>query len=105
MAYDGAFIDEYLDYFSNIQLLFNFVYLSIWAVIIFFASRFFKKIISENVINTGVRYKLKKTVAFLSYILLIIISIIIFKKDIGNIAVAMGVIGGWYCICFAGGYC
>jgi len=94
MAYDGAFIDEYLDYFSNSQLLFNFVYLSIWAVIIFFASRFFKKIISENVINTSVRYKLKKTVAFLSYILLIIISIIIFKKDIGNIAVAMGVIGG-----------
>jgi len=60
-------------------------------LILFFLLR---KIITQKVQDKSVRYKLQKWIAFVSYSILILMLLSIFKKDMGNFAVFFGIIGG-----------
>lgn len=53
-----------------------------------------KKQINSHIHENTTRYKLRKTITLVSYIVFVIIGIAIFKESLGNFAVAIGVIAG-----------
>jgi small-conductance mechanosensitive channel len=91
----------------------------IGLLIIIAASRLIKKSITHYVKGVDTRYRLRKFINFISYLIIILVLTIIFSDQLGNLTVAMGVAGagvafalqeviasfaGWFAITFAGFY-
>lgn len=79
---------------SSHQVATKFAYLFIWTAAIFFSSKFLRRVVSEKAKDVSVRYKMRKGISFFSYILFVIVLVAVFKEDMSNFAITMGVIGG-----------
>ena len=88
-------------------------------LIVIVVSRFIKTSITKYVKGVDTRYRLRKFITFVSYVLVVLLLTIIFSDRLGNLTVAMGVAGagiafslqeviasfaGWFAITFAGFY-
>lgn len=88
-------------------------------VIIFIIARLIIASVVKYVKGVDTRYRLRKSISFLSYIVAILLLTVIFSDRLGNLTVAMGVAGagvafalqeviasfaGWFAITFAGFY-
>ena len=110
---------EYLIQWINQPIIYKFITAIASLLIVFVVSRFIKASITQYVKNTDTRYRLRKFITFVSYVLVILLLTIIFSDRLGNLTVAMGVAGagvafalqeviasfaGWFAITFAGFY-
>ncbi|MEZ5344628.1 MAG: mechanosensitive ion channel family protein [Pyrinomonadaceae bacterium] len=87
--------------------------------VVILVAKLVKGSITRYVKTVDTRYKLRKFVSFLSYIVIVLLLTIVFSDRLGNLTVAMGVAGagvafalqeviasfaGWFAIIFAGFY-
>jgi small-conductance mechanosensitive channel len=63
------------------------------AIFIFLLSHYLKKIISRRVSNTDHKYRSRKAISVLSYILLVSIVLFVYSDKLGNIGIALGIAG------------
>ncbi len=97
-------------------LIQKFIILILGVFLIIIISRVIKHTIRKHVKVSGSRYRGRKLISFLSYILIILLAAIIFSDQLGGITVALGVAGagiafalqeviisvaGWFAISFA----
>lgn len=97
----------------------KFVSAAIVLIIIFSIAKIAKGSITRYVKTSDTRYRLRKFITFLSYIVVILILSIIFSDRLGGLTVALGVAGagvafalqeviasfaGWFAVTFAGFY-
>ncbi len=97
----------------------KFVSAAIAIVIIFIIARIGKGSITRYVKQSDTRYKLRKFITFISYIVIILVLSLVFSDRLGGLTVALGVAGagvafalkeviasfaGWFAITFAGFY-
>lgn len=61
--------------------------------LILLASYFIKKGLNKTLKDTDNKYRARKAVNFLAYLLLVVVLLIVFSDKLGNIGVAMGVAG------------
>ena len=87
-------LGDFYSIITSSQSVLNLLYIGVALLFIFFISKFLRRTIAEHTENINTRYKLRKSVSFLSYAFFVVIIIFVFKKDIDNFAIAMGVIGG-----------
>lgn len=88
-------------------------------IVVLVTARLIKNSITRYVGNRDTRYRLRKFITFISYILVVLLLTLIFSDRLGNLTVAMGVAGagvafalqeviasfaGWFAITFAGFY-
>ena len=72
----------------------NLIVLIIAFVVIAFILSVIKREINLKIPDSTTRYKMRKAITLIAYMIFAIIGISTFKENIGNFAVALGVIGG-----------
>lgn len=97
----------------------KFLTAAIILVLVLIVARFAKGSITRYVKTSDTRYRLRKFITFVSYLLIILVVSIIFSDRLGGLTVALGVAGagvafalqeviasfaGWFAVTFAGFY-
>jgi small-conductance mechanosensitive channel len=97
----------------------RFVGLLLGIIIVLILARFFKNSLASRIRDTGIRYHVRKFITYLSYILILLITTLVFSDRLSSLTVALGVAGagitfalqeviislaGWFAISFAGFY-
>lgn len=94
MAWDKDFINN-VSVFINSNYMISKVIIVVFAFLIISSIVFFLKSRINTIVKESTsRYKIRKAVSLVSYIILIIFTIATFKEDMSGFAVAIGVIGG-----------
>lgn len=112
-------MEETLKSWASDPTVGKFVAAGVTLVIILFVARIAKGSITRYVKTSDTRYRLRKFVTFLSYLVVILLISIIFSDRLGGLTVALGVAGagvafalqeviasfaGWFAVTFAGFY-
>lgn len=82
----------YNEIISN-PIIRNTTYLIIGIVIILVIAGFTRRQVSRHVSDTQNRYRTRKFISFISYILIILLTTVIFSNKLGGLTVALGVAG------------
>lgn len=69
------------------------VFVLLGLVVVFLISSFIKKGVNKSVTDTNSRYRIRKSVNFLSYILTVLVVLLVYGDKLGNVGVALGVAG------------
>lgn len=82
----------YNEIISN-PIIRNIIYLIIGIVIILVITGFIRRQVSRHVSDIQNRYRTRKFVTFISYILIILLATVIYSNKLGGLTVALGVAG------------
>lgn len=110
---------EYLIRWFNQPIIYQLTVATAGLIIVIVVSQFIKSSITQYVKSVDVRYRLRKFISFVTYVLIILLLTVVFSDRLGNVTVALGVAGagvafalqeviasfaGWFAITFAGFY-
>lgn len=110
---------EYLIKWFSEPIISKIIIAIVSLLVVIVVSRLIKASITQYIKSIDTRYRLRKFITFVSYVLIILVLTVIFSDRLGNLTVAMGVAGagvafalqeviasfaGWFAITFAGFY-
>ncbi|MBN1633122.1 MAG: mechanosensitive ion channel [Ignavibacteria bacterium] len=82
----------YNEIISN-PIIRNIIYLIIGIVIILVVAGFIRRQVSKHISDIQNRYRTRKFITFISYILIILLATVIYSNKLGGLTVALGVAG------------
>lgn len=84
---------EQIDILLTDPMMIKISYLVIGLIIIFLISRFLRKLISRLAGDSSIKFQLRKTTSFISYLITIFLAMAIFEVNLSGLGVALGVAG------------
>ncbi len=68
-------------------------YIAIGIVVVLVITALIKRVVNNKIVNTDHRYRVRKAVNFIGYLLILLILLLIYGDRLGNLGVALGVAG------------
>lgn len=81
---------EFISTYLNHKVYGKVITIGLWLIIIFFLRFIINKTLTKSVKNNDNKYKIRKALNLLSYLFVIIVLLIIFKNNIGQFGITLG---------------
>ncbi|MBI1288339.1 MAG: mechanosensitive ion channel [Flavobacteriales bacterium] len=88
----NSFLDT-LDTWLHNAAFNRLVYVGLGIVVVIILTAFLKRIVNTNITNTDHRYRVRKAVNFIGYLLIVLITLVVYADKLGNLGVALGLAG------------
>jgi small-conductance mechanosensitive channel len=85
-------IETLLSWFQNATFE-RLAFIAIGVVVVFVITSLLKRVVNSKIENTDHRYRVRKAVNFIGYLLVVVMLLLIYGDKLGNIGVALGVAG------------